>query len=301
MRAATIVLAAAAAAATLGVAFAAAPCSYTHETLGASFNLEPLVSSTYYSVLDMDAGHEEGRNWTYVFNVCDNIGYSAATIPTTHPPDGEDNDCEAALSVPSPALQVGNVYNWCYRLAGEVTGAESVQFGLVDETAPHRGVTLTYSVNGGPASECAEGISRDLELAFLCADDVTNSFDEEEFVEETDQCHYEIQLKSAYGCPTQCTIVDGHVCNAHGVCGFNYDTNTAGCFCNEGWKGDDCTTESGGGGVSGTGVVLILVCILLAAIMAAVVFATNKLRRLKVDPNSFKELQGLYNELGQVT
>mmetsp|Transcript_25982 Transcript_25982/g.72932 ORF Transcript_25982/g.72932 Transcript_25982/m.72932 type:complete len:294 (-) Transcript_25982:155-1036(-) len=287
--------AAAAACAALVAIAAAAPlaraaCSWDSKA-GATYDLSPLKNPHYYRVLDIDMGNDGSRNYTYAFNVCDNLG------STPRSPNTPESSCEKDL--PSPALQLCNNCDDCQRLGADNAGGKNQSFGLFDPKDPSRGVTLTYGF--GDDAGCG-GDYRKLKLAFICADDTANSFDVEEFVEETAVCQYEIFLQSAYGCPKECPIVNGHICNNHGVCGYNQDRNAAQCFCNQGWKGADCTAQGSadGGGITGTGVVLIIVCILLAGVIAAVVFMFLKLRRLKVDPNSFSELKGLYNELGQI-
>mmetsp|Transcript_7969 Transcript_7969/g.28419 ORF Transcript_7969/g.28419 Transcript_7969/m.28419 type:complete len:324 (-) Transcript_7969:141-1112(-) len=318
-RLALALCACAAAAAALDVAAAITPpdddgaaslvtCSWDSGR-GASFNLEALKKLTGdYVVTDINAGKDPARDYDYVFNVCENVG--STPVPKQNhdgtPVPAAESACLDHHRLPSPGLQVANTWNGCYRLAADVHSqhGSNITWGLLDPRQPHKGVTLTY--NFGEDCGGFAGMRRDLQLAFVCSDDATASFEDEEpeFVEETDICHYEIYLNTAFGCPTQCPIVDGHICGGHGVCGYDYKDRSAMCLCNTGYFGDACTgvlSDSGDdGGVDGTGAVLIVMCIILSLIIGAVVYMFFKLRRLNVDPNSFTELKGLYNELGQI-
>lgn len=270
-----------------------------------SFDLSNLQHpASYYKVKDMNAekvpeGSYDPHGYIYAFNVCGNIG-GDVPVPEQHhdgtPVTPEEGACKDKGT--TPALQIATSWNGCYRLAADVTTDEgAMAFELFDQDQPHKGVTITYPMG----EKCGDlDVYRDLKVAFLCEDNVENTFDEEEEVEETDTCHYELFIKSAYGCPTSCPVTDGHVCNNHGVCGYNTESKTASCFCNQGWQGAGCTTASTSEGLSGTGVVLIIMCVILALIVGAVAYMGLKLRRLNVDPSSFTELKGLYNELGQI-
>ncbi|RYG50157.1 hypothetical protein EON67_05800 [archaeon] len=61
------------------------------------------------------------------------------------------------------------------------------------------------------------------------------------------------------------------LCSGHGICEFDAMVGNSRCFCNTGFEGDDCSSVSSGPapkGLSGTGVVLIIVSIILATVLA---------------------------------
>lgn len=41
------------------------------------------------------------------------------------------------------------------------------------------------------------------------------------------------------GC-AECPIINNQLCNGHGICGYNTDSNRAACYCNVGWAGIGC-------------------------------------------------------------
>lgn len=86
------------------------------------------------------------------------------------------------------------------------------------------------------------------------------------------------------------------------MCGYDRDANTARCFCNTGFEGDDCLTVSmPDNGISVEMVFLVIMVILLVISVAMVAFMLLRLRRLTVDPAAYGELAGRFNELGMVT
>mmetsp|Transcript_25494 Transcript_25494/g.60136 ORF Transcript_25494/g.60136 Transcript_25494/m.60136 type:complete len:313 (-) Transcript_25494:72-1010(-) len=292
----------------LGASAQGLPCTFDSGR-GATFDLSAMTkTSGDYRVRDRFA--DSGRNnYDYYFNVCDNL--KDTPVPPQHH-DGsavpaEESACLLENKMPTPGLQVANWWNGCYQLGADVHSqhGSNITFALLDQNQPHKGVTLTYAF-GQPCGDYNSELQyRELVLAFQCVDDTMASFedDEPEFIEETETCHYEIFLPTAYGCPKECPITDGHVCGGHGVCGYDFVGSTAMCMCNEGYTGTTCTdvvSLDSGGGIDGTGVVLIIMVVILGLIIGAVVFMWYKLRRLNVDPNSFTELKGLYNELGQI-
>lgn len=58
---------------------------------------------------------------------------------------------------------------------------------------------MSLRYRGGDPCPASYG-DRSLQLHFQCADDADNVYDAET-VQETDLCHYEIFLKSTFGCP----------------------------------------------------------------------------------------------------
>lgn len=60
---------------------------------------------------------------------------------------------------------------------------------------------------------------------------------------EPQQCSYIIQLKSFYGCPKECPVTSNGLCNSHGHCAYDKEKKRAGCYCDQGYGGEDCSTK----------------------------------------------------------
>ena len=70
-----------------------------------------------------------------------------------------------------------------------------------------------------------------------------NTFDAEEQVNEKKTCQYSVELKSIYGCPTQCWTQPENptsVCSGNGYCGFDTDKQVSRCYCFSGYGGSMC-------------------------------------------------------------
>ena len=53
-------------------------------------------------------------------------------------------------------------------------------------------------------------------------------------------------------------------------------------------------------GMSAEGVILVIVCIMLAGVLGGVGYMFVRLRKLQVDPGAYGQLEGKYNELGDI-
>ena len=58
---------------------------------------------------------------------------------------------------------------------------------------------------------------------------------------EYSHCHYTVTIPSVFGCPTECPLAGMSLCNGKGHCAYDTDIQSARCFCDEGYTGDDCT------------------------------------------------------------
>jgi len=118
-------------------------------------------------------------------------------------------------------------------------------------------------------------------------------------VNEINNCEYSVTMYSIAGCPLEC-LTGGSLCNGHGVCGFNTDLQKSQCYCYTNWAGDRCGIATKAAGLSVEGILLIIVCIVLAGVLGLIAFMFLKLRRLQIDPAAYDDLQGRFNELGQL-
>lgn len=260
----------------------------TFSASGTSYDLTGLQLPSYYRVSDV-----RQSDTTYWFQVCS--GGS--------PPPGKGcNPQEAA-----PAWQVEASTSSCYSLGA--APSQGWNFSFVDPNLPARGVRLQYS--GGDSSFCPYMISggnieqreRSLSIDFVCSS--AQSFNSELVnVLETNQCDYSLQIPSIYGCPREC-LTGTSVCSGNGVCGFNNDASRSQCYCYSGYTGASCDSraaapDTGSTGITGEGIVLIIVCIALALTLGMAGFMFLRLQRLSIAPSAYGRLQGRYNAVGQV-
>jgi hypothetical protein len=218
-----------------------------------SFDLRPLrvgIDSPY-RVKDLIDSVE--RNYTYVFNVCDD-----AAVPS--------RKCEETLagSGPAPAFQVFGDGS-CVRLSGSTTTAK---YSLLDEDDPTQGVALTY-FDGDPCHFPGNvTVRREFTIKFKCSESWGKIPDTR--VEES-LCKYDLMFETVYGCPIQCPFVNRKLCGGVGFCGMDDDAQAPRCFCNEGLWGPDCTLKLSDkkAACDGTCVALILMVILLVVLLVA--------------------------------
>jgi len=163
-------------------------------------------------------------------------------------------------------------------------------------------VTITYG--GGDPKWCPSTTpTRSFSLEVVCAPFAASSPSDYLGVtaRENNVCAYTVQLPSISGCPTQCRAPsDTKVCSGHGVCGYNTDAAASQCYCFDGYAGSLCAAQAPAAAMATETILLIVVCIVLAAVLGVVSFMLLKLRRLNVNPARYSELQGKYNELGQM-
>lgn len=158
---------------------------------------------------------------------------------------------------------------------------------------------LTYV--GGEGAFCAK-TARTLSIEIVCAPAAGSPARySTASVREENTCSYRVQLPSIAGCPLECRAPgDAAVCSSRGVCGYNTDARVSQCYCYDGATGALCAATVATPGLSTESVLLIIVCVALAGVLGVVAFMVVKLRRLNVNPASLGELQGRYNELGQM-
>lgn len=244
----------------------------------ASFDLRPLkvgLQSPYY-VEDLYDSVE--RNYTYVFNVCDD-----AAVPS--------RKCSESVAGtgPAPAFQVFDNDDTCFRLGNSFM---NVNYSLLDVNDPTQGVAVTY-LNGDPCHFSAGNltINRTLTLKFKCSES-WGKIPENRIAE--DMCKYELTFDTVYGCPVQCPFVNRKLCGGNGFCGMDNDAKSPRCFCNEGLGGPDCTLnlKDVKGPCDGTCVALILMVILLSVLLVAgfvILHRAIKMAKLNVKFGTFDD------------
>ncbi len=176
------------------------------------------------------------------------------------------------------AFQVNNLSGRCHRLNSNSTDRA---WALVDPVDPTRGVTLTY-LHG---DSCGHGISRELEITFLCADVYSNQPSTR--VTEVSTCRYELAFESVFGCPLECPFANRKLCGGHGVCGIDTDLGAPRCFCDAQHTGTDCMQEPPAPSVSCDGVcvamaILVVLLGLLLIVSCVIFFRVQKLETMNV-------------------
>lgn len=260
----------------------------------------PPARARSYAV--QDASNNAGsKNYTYYFNFCKDV--DPATLQRDAPlkclttyPGGTTT--APAVTGPAAAFQAAEApfnpgpNDQCHRL-GAPTSATTTSLGLINPANPSRGVYIQYmggdNCVGFPAP-------RTLRVYLQCDPDTVNIPDTE-LVEESSTCYYEIYVKSAWGCPTECPIVkydDGSsaLCSNHGICEFDYRAGNSHCFCNDGYGGADCGTRvTTPTGLSATSTGLIVVCVFLTVALAGLLYVWMRIRGLRLDPAAYSALR----------
>lgn len=265
-------------------------CQYS--TGGVSYDLSSLTLQTgFYQVGDVRA-----PDIYYQFNICGDVP----------PPLTPASECSRLGGSNAEAWQVdinlGRPYD-CYRLGWGA--GNGWNFTITDPVYPARGVSLV--TGGGESTQCSFSggvrVNRTLSIDLQCAPVPQSSLNATSYsVFEQNVCNYNVQIKSLAGCPTSClTGLGSSICSNSGRCGYNSDAKRGQCFCFTGYQGTFCESQiSTDTGVSTESVILIVVCIVLAAVLFLVGFMLLRLRKLQINPASYDQLEGKFNELGML-
>lgn len=233
-------------------------CTQSFSEVGASFDLSPLSLGPRFNYIVKDIIDSIERNYTYVFNVCDNVGH----VP--------DEMCSPELA---PAYQIGD--DFCHRLANDPTDAA---WTLIDEDNPTQGVSMTYM--GGDICENTN-IDRKLTINFQCSTELgLSEFEHERVVEE--HCHYSLSVSTVFGCPNECFVGGNRrLCSGAGFCGMDNDNRKPRCFCYEGHYGSACEIAATDGGLGATGVMLILAIVCLTVLLGGAIWMYTKVANIR--------------------
>lgn len=244
------------------------PCGQHWDRLGAHFNLEPLMlhgEGINYHVKDIHDIPE--RNFTYVFNICSDVGH----LP--NPNCLKPKDPEGGLA---PAYQVSE--NNCYRLAGHLI--TDANWHLIDENDPTIGIELEYT--GGEFCKSVKAY-RSLTLRFICTAELGLPSFETERIREN-KCQYSVDIETMFGCPTECQIgPNRELCSKNGFCGFDTDSRRPRCFCNSGWRLDDCSEKIPvpPKNITTVGAFLIVISVFLFGLLISGLYVYWKVRKLR--------------------
>lgn len=250
------------------------PCSFSHQ--GSTFDLSALRSSGYH--VDDSLKNTPAGNFSYYFNVCGNIPAPRGFCI------GENGGPEAPVyqvfEQPPDATD-------CHSLGAPLTADTALKSRLLDPKNPAAGIKLMYT--GGDI--CGNLGSRNFTINLMCEDDVFNIPDEEPVI-ESPTCSYEIFLKTIYGCPTECPVVNRQLCGGRGQCGYDPIVGASRCFCYDNQFGDDCSQEQIW--TAGNTSAVVVVAVLCIIILVLLIFVTQRVWKnvtgLRLDPEAYSSM-----------
>jgi hypothetical protein len=261
---------------------------------GASFDLSPLLDQSFkVTGGDISCTTVLEQEYSYAFNLCGAVDASVLGVA------GAAASCAAATGGGSPGaavLQYDKEGGGSCKGAGRVGTAV---WSLAEASDRSKGVKLSFSTEnqGHKATDYCNtrGVWRKTDVKVLCDETATGAPNAAGFTvtepEGPKGCAYEIVLRSAAGCPTQCgRDGEGRVCGGHGLCltdtGVSGDAtdDTARCFCNNGWGGDACASGGAGdhnavGSDMGGAIALLVVLFLLMLGLGGVLW--NLMKQVK--------------------
>ena len=273
---------------------------YHNPTSTASFDLRPLKEAAAMNkgVISTTGGdvpctETQEKNYTYYVGICGPV--PASSLPKSTCTDSDLAKVEAANSY---AVQV-TVDGTCAgadchcHSAGikQGTDGNAYMWSLINDNDPTVGVALTYPSGEQCHRHSGESVAPDREMTvrFLCSNTVAATPSR---AEEISHCHYEVDIQTIYGCPTQCGTENGKLCGGHGICAFDKTNKKAKCFCDDGWGGNDtCDTEEQ---VQGNPVVTLLVLVVLVctALGVGVFMLFRQIKSYQSDTQNYLRLQG---------
>lgn len=130
----------------------------------------------------------------------------------------------------------------CQRLGASTASTADWDYNLLDPYNPAAGVAITYQ----RGDQCNSQIStpRALTIKIKCDESDFENVPDDEDVDESATCAYQLTINSAHGCPKECPVstLGGNpsVCG-HGRCDYDVSCSAARCFCDENYFGPDCS------------------------------------------------------------
>jgi hypothetical protein len=175
--------------------------------------------------------------------------------------------------------------------------AAQTTWSLLDDKDPGAGVQLKYT--GG--QHCSSGARRALAIKFKCAKSGLENI-EQQVIDESKHCQYDITIESEYACPTECGFGSAtSMCANHGICRYDTDAKRARCFCNRGWRGAGCDEEGSEESAPTYGPVLgllIFVTVVVVVLIGAMVFFWRYMHQRTMNTVQGEDVQGMQNSFG---
>jgi len=270
---------------------AAPKCSWSSGK-GASFDLTKLQELSQNKPLTMaDRMQAAEKDFKYTFGVCTTVAPPGICKMADGSPQVNKDAYWAPAWQTNTTQSVATYDNGCFYL-GNADMNMFMKWGLLDETDPALGVKLTYT--GG--EHCSSGARRQFEMKFTCAKGTVEKIGNN-VIDESAHCKYSVEIESEYACPTECGFGGGHaICNNHGVCGYDTDSKSSKCFCNEGYSGKGCDKATAAKSLAGYGPILgllIFVTIALIGTIAGIVWLWRWLskRTAPMDGDAYSRLE----------
>eukprot|EP01084_Bolivina_argentea_P185194 319382_1 len=233
----------------------------------------------YYTVKDERSESDDLDNYEYAFNVCgavleipkgctnESIMGSFCEDNNINQTSGQCNNPPGLTKVNGPVfayqmkLDENNEVTRCWHLSDTVGGPGI--WSLLNEDNPAEGVTVSY-LDGDYEPAC--GHNRQINISFVCDNDhgafgipgqakseidystqnldpklltTLNNLHSANIVEE-EICQYKLEFHTVYGCPSQCPILGGKLCNGVGLCGYDNTLMQPRCYCLTYFTGEGC-------------------------------------------------------------
>ena len=221
------------------------------------------------------------QNYTYIFNVCGTI---QSNIPTK---------CAGIKGVSAAnALQVdkrGTLDSadddFCY-ITGFYTDSLT-RVSLLDYEDPSKGISITSY-----GDYCKNSKQRVFTVNLPCSDKLNPI---PTHAREVEHCSYAVTMPSVYGCPLECPVSNRALCGGNGHCAYDYDRNSAKCFCDRGFSGSACdvtgSSSSSSYSPALTGLIISLFVIILT-LVGAIVYMYKQVSAYKDDMAHYQVLKG---------
>eukprot|EP01084_Bolivina_argentea_P070504 128188_1 len=222
-------------------------CGYHFSNKSVTFDISPLTlteqsSLNYYNITS--------GNYHYLLNFCADV----ISPPSTCIFYDKQNKDEIYINN-SVQNRPGNITsdifqyteNFCFRLSGSssmepIFKNTLINYELIDNNDPSFGFILHYHYG----DHCkGNQKNREAKIAFICDANINTIPKTGISITEPETCLYEIEIKSIYGCPLECgRDINDNLCSNNGVCGYDYDINTARCYCFAGFQGHYCNESA---------------------------------------------------------
>jgi len=262
---------------------------------------------------DLSWTTEVEESYEYMFGVCRELQKSKGEVPEVCVEQDEDD-------MPVYQYQDGKD---CH-IAGKILSSTKIE--LLDASKPAAGVKVNYTMG----SQCStytrdykkcgatgepECPHRQTAIHFVCSDEDVEPWGaiEVNTFGQPSHCEYQIAINTIHGCPQQCgTVYDESskkrkLCGGHGMCSYDKTNAKSKCFCDDGWTGNDCNSQSSGAvagaGMSGTAVGLLVVLLLISiALVGLVVFMAKQVRAYRNDATNYMQIRGqeMSDEVGTI-
>eukprot|EP01138_Halocafeteria_seosinensis_P006215 gb/GECG01006356.1/.p1 GENE.gb/GECG01006356.1/~~gb/GECG01006356.1/.p1 ORF type:complete len:319 (+),score=33.77 gb/GECG01006356.1/:1-957(+) len=215
-----------------------------------------LSDGEWYGAHDKD--NNDTQHLMFYFNICGSLQKSDVQKCI--------KDQAGPNSGSAPAAWVYVKHDSCHKL-GEyprVNKLLSYHVDPHDKLRPAAGVNLWYKLGGERGiDDCGSHENAELKVAVLCGGGNRHTTEKLEknkvntnmFVDKVGKCSYEVHVIDPAGCPKECPIVNGEVCSSNGHCAYDRRAREARCFCEDGYKGKDCTTSPGRSSAGAVGAV----------------------------------------------